>query len=407
MPDPDLLHFPDVERHSLALVRLLGESPPPVFIGERAIIANRYSQMFGALERLWPEYAIAYSVKTNYQVAQSGLLKELGAWAEVVSGREYQMAKDLGYSGANIIFNGPWKTDGDLRTALADGAAINVNDLDELKRLERIATSMHSRFPIGIRASAQFDGLPRSRFGFSLDDPNIDSPNGCEAARAVAAIRRSSSLSLAGLHMHLGGEIDDPRHYSAACRSLTAFVRQLSSDERAAIAYIDLGGGFPAHATMPYGRTTWDPRPIGEYLEAIVAELKEAFPGWKRPRLIVEPGHYLVNDGIVLVSQVVSVRSVGETQAITCNATISMLPALGHRPAIVRPFSHDLRLIDAPSRPSLVLGASCREDDLLFEGDFPAVTPGDYLVYYSAGAYNSSLSPNFIFATPPLRFLDD
>ncbi|HEV3021040.1 MAG TPA: hypothetical protein VGX76_01175, partial [Pirellulales bacterium] len=243
MPDPNLLPYPDVERHSLALARLLGEAPPPVFIGERAIIADRYSQMRGALERLWPEYAIAFSFKTNYQVAQSGLPKELGAWAEVVSGREYQMAKDLGYAGANIIFNGPWKTDDDVRTALADGAATNVNDPDELQRLERVATSMNSRFPIGIRVSAPLAGIPRSRFGFSLDDRLIDSPNNSEAARAIAAIRRSRSLSLASLHMHLGGEIDDPRHYAAACRSLTAFVRKLSSDERAAIANIDVGGG--------------------------------------------------------------------------------------------------------------------------------------------------------------------
>jgi diaminopimelate decarboxylase len=397
MPDPDQFAFLDVRRHSLELSRLLSETPPPIFVGQRAIIAERFSRLQSALARVWPSHAIAYSFKTNYQVAQSGLLKNLGAWAEVVSRRECRAAQVLGFEGAKIIFNGPWKTDDALHFALAQGAMVNVNDGEELARLEQIATSMSWRFPIGIRVNMAIDGLPRSRFGFSIDDG--------EAAEAIATIRHSGSLSLAGLHMHLGGEIDDPKHYADACRGLSGLVRQLPADERVAIAYIDVGGGFPSDASMSYRHTTRDPRPINEYIEAIVAVLCETFNETKKPRLIVEPGRYLVNDGIALVSQVISVRRSGETQAITCNATISMLPAVTQRPAAIRPYSKDLRPLDTPLRPSQVLGASCREDDLLFKGDLPSVTPGDYLVHYGVGAYNSSLSPNFIFATPPLRFL--
>ena len=87
------------------------------------------------LERLWGPSAIAYSFKTNYAVAESRVLQEEGAWAEVVSGREYRLARRLGYAGEEIVFNGPYKRDDELRNALRDGALIHVNDPPELERL--------------------------------------------------------------------------------------------------------------------------------------------------------------------------------------------------------------------------------------------------------------------------------
>jgi diaminopimelate decarboxylase len=51
-----------------------------------------------------------------------------------------------------------------------------------------------------------------------------------------------------------------------------------------------------------------------------------------------------------------------------------------------------------------VFGASCRENDVLYQGLLPPTRVGDHLVFYAAGAYNSTLSPDFIFESPPVLF---
>jgi diaminopimelate decarboxylase len=40
----------------------------------------------------------------------------------------------------------------------------------------------------------------------------------------------------------------------------------------------------------------------------------------------------------------------------------------------------------------------------MYQGLLPAVHPDDYLVFYAVGAYNSTLSPEFIFEAPPFVF---
>ena len=87
------------------------------------------------MEQHWGPHIVSYPFKTNYQVANSGILRDLDTWAEVVSAREYQMARELDYPGSQIIYNGPLKPDDSIRTAIEDGALINVNDHGELDRV--------------------------------------------------------------------------------------------------------------------------------------------------------------------------------------------------------------------------------------------------------------------------------
>ena len=87
MTEGELRHFPDPVQHRELILQIVGQSAPPIFLAERRILADRYRDMARALDAHWPNWTIAYSFKTNYQVAESGALRALGAIAEVVSGR--------------------------------------------------------------------------------------------------------------------------------------------------------------------------------------------------------------------------------------------------------------------------------------------------------------------------------
>jgi diaminopimelate decarboxylase len=285
-----------------------------------------------------------------------------------------------------------------LRAALADGARINVNDPDELRCIDGVARSLNQRCAIGIRVNVPIGDFPPSRFGFAIVDGEAD-----EAVRQVWA---SPHLQLAGLHLHLRGDMDNPRWYGQACEVLAGFLRSWPASQLAALEYIDMGGGYPAHMSKLDTRTHWDPRPIDEYVAAITQRLRPVFDGRPAPRLIVEPGRYLVNDAIVFVSRIVSVRERAGTQQIVCNGATTMVPFTRHRAPILRAYRPDLIVRDGPAVPSGIYGASCREDDVLYQGEFPRVATGDYLVHYGVGAYNSSINPAFIFPCPTLRFIE-
>jgi diaminopimelate decarboxylase len=389
--------YPDLVAERERFAPLLRRIESPFFLADTRVLADRLQRLRQALEQSWGRSAVAYSFKTNYAVAGSRALQERGAWAEVVSGREYGLARRLGFGGDRIIFNGPLKRDDELRDALRDGALIHVNDLEELERLLGLLTERPSGARIGIRVNAEVSGQPPSRFGLSLERG--------EAQAAVERILSVPGLALAGLHLHLRGDTDDPAVYREAARRLAAFITDgMPAHLPAGLSSLDLGGGFPAHGPKPRSRARWDPRPIEDYVEAIAAELAPAFAGGARPTLILEPGRYLVADAIVFVAEVLGVRRSAGLQDVTCTGAVTMLPLTHYCPQIVRVYAPDLTPRDGAPERSLVFGSSCRENDVLYEGPLPPVSRGDHLVFYAVGAYNSSLSPEFIFEAPPVVF---
>ena len=394
-------HFPDLRAQRTRFFEILDERPTPFFLLDPGILTDRAVVMRDLLRRRWGPSSVAYSFKTNYQVAQLELPRRLGIRAEVVSGREYAMARQMGYPGEEIVFNGPHKSDDELRRALVDGALLHVHGTAELDRLTAVATSLGGPFGVGIRVSASLPYFGHSRFGFSLDDG--------AAAGAVERIFDCPALELTALHFHGLGDTTDPSCYRLATRRLVEFARKSIPDYARRLRSVDLGGGFPAHGLKPRSRDpeSWDPRPIDQYVVAIVEELEPAFPPDSRPTLILEPGRYLVNDAVLLVAQVIDVpeQRDGTRQTVLSNASITMVPLTHYSPQIIRAWSPELEPRGGEEVESVLYGASCREDDVLQEGPFPRVRVGDFLVYYAVGAYNANLGPDFIFESPPLAVL--
>ncbi len=383
----------DAEKRKEELGRIIGENGTPVLICERAILSDRLLRLQACMRSAWPATQIAYSFKTNYLVAESGVLRELGALAEVVSAREYKLAKDLGYEGGKIIYNGPFKDEESLRAAIADGAFINVNDQGELDSVIRLAGFMGERTAIGIRVSSTLGALGHSRFGFSME-------NG-EAERAVRTIMDSDSVDLAGLHSHVYADTDDESIYAAATKRAAEFARDVVPDYECSIRIVNMGGGFPANTPKPYSRESWRPKEIEAYVGAIAGSLKTVFePSREPPTLVLEPGRYLVNDAVVLVTEIVHVLERNGKQLINTNGSISMVPLTHYRPQLIRAYDGNLKIRAETPRPTVIYGATCRENDVLFDGKFPGVKPGDILIHFGVGAYNSSLSPSFIFDPP-------
>lgn len=385
--------LPDIQKGKVELLKLISKFSTPFFLVDIGILKNRVRDIKFSCQKNWSNYKIAFSFKTNYEVAKLNVFKDLGLWAEVVSGREYKMAKALGYDGNKIIFNGPLKKTGDLKYALNDGALVFVDNLDELNRVKKYSILINKKVDIGIRLRTKIPKLNESRFGFSID-------NG-EALEIVNLIESNPLINLVGLHIHIGTDIDNPKRYQFATMAITNFIVKNIKSYKDKIKFIDFGGGFPSHGIASFGRMKWNPKPINSYIGVITKQLKTIFKD-KRPTLIFEPGRYLVDDAMMFVSEVTNRRIAGGTQILTTNATTTMLPLVYYRPQIVKIFGNDLNEKKNNSIKSIVYGASCREDDVVYNQPLPNAEIGDILVYFVVGAYNQNMACDFIFKKPEM-----
>ena len=77
------------------------------------------------------------------------LASEMGAYAEVVSYDEYQLARLCGFEIDHIVYNGPMKSKETFIEAVANGAIVNIETKRELEWLKELPSDGH--FNVGIR----------------------------------------------------------------------------------------------------------------------------------------------------------------------------------------------------------------------------------------------------------------
>ena len=371
----------------------------PAFIGSEQAIRDKYQELYRAFSTRYPNFQVAWSYKTNYLASVCSLYHKLGAWAEVVSGFEYELARRLDRPGSEIIFNGPYKKEDELERAFTDGAIVNVDNFDELARIERVCARTGLKPKVGIRINLDSGMYPAwTRFGFNLESG--------EAWQAAQRINNSPRLELDGLHCHIGTFILDHELYRRASTKLVAFAQSLRKDLRVKVRYIDLGGGYSSKNTL---HTQWLPGgqvnpTIDQFAEAITSPLIAAdWPPDERPLLIVEPGRVLVDDGFVLVCTVVANKRMPDGKpSMVIDAGVNVLFTAFW-------YKHDM----APaadtsfiSEQTAVYGPLCMNIDLIHPAALlPPLPLGTRLVLKHVGAYNMTQWMQFIQLRPAVAMI--
>ncbi|HYB09606.1 MAG TPA: diaminopimelate decarboxylase, partial [Alphaproteobacteria bacterium] len=226
---------PDVE--GMSSKELIKEYGSPLYVVSEGRLRADFRKFQESFSRPGLRTQIAYSVKTNYLPAICSILKSEGAWAEVVSSMEYNLARALGYSANRIVFNGPYKEHNALQRAVVEGAIVNVDGFNELAKIEAIARSLNRRARIGVRMSFRHNGIGWTKFGF-------DDDNG-ECQTALERISQSQWLSMELLHNHCGTFVLLHDLYAASVRRLIDLARR-ARNLGLSPTIIDVGGGFPS-----------------------------------------------------------------------------------------------------------------------------------------------------------------
>jgi diaminopimelate decarboxylase len=387
----------------VSVEKLVKDFGSPLFIVSAKTIRDNLKRFRSEFSTRYPKVEVAYSYKVNCLRGVLEVIHDEGAWAEVASGLEYEIARKIGVSGKSIVFNGPYKKKEEIKKAIREGALINVDNESELKLLEEIASEFQKPIEVGVRINTDvgLNQLP-DRFGFNI-----------ESGRALAIVNyctKKTPIRIAGVHIHLTSYIISPEvlthqtpaksieliwpkdanFYGLAARKVTDFAREIRERFGTTLKYIDMGGGYPMLDS------------IAPYANAIAEPILDVFDHGQ-PLLILEPGRSIVKDAIQLITTTVGVKELAHgIRSIVVDAGINMIPTSSWKFQEIEP----LDKTHGNLRQTIVYGPLCLQTDILGIAKLPDLNVGDRLLIKNVGAYNISQSSSFIFPRPPIVLID-
>lgn len=345
----------------------------------------------------------AFSCKEIYRIA-----KEEGIGADVVSIGEMYTAKSVGFPMDQVCFHGNNKTRRELEAALDWGVTrIVVDNLTELHTLSTLAKEKGIIAEILLRIKPGIDahthnfirtGQIDSKFGLALETG--------EAMEGVKEALAAESVTLRGLHCHIGSQIFSVDPFVHAAEVMMGFLGQIKAETGVELPELNLGGGFGILYTDED-----EPVPFGDYMEPVSRAVKASAEklGLSQPFVLIEPGRSIVGEAGTTLYTVGSVKEIPDIRTY-----VSVDGGMGDNPRyILYQAKYDMILANRVNEPATetvtVAGRCCESGDLLGENvPLAPAKPGDLLAVFATGAYNYSMASRYNrVGIPPVVMVKD
>ncbi len=372
----------------------------PLFVFSERQIRAKYEEVKTMFTTRYPKVQFGWSYKTNYLNAICNVYHQMGSWAEVVSGFEFEKALKNGVPGNKIIFNGPDKTEADLSLAIEHNSLIHIDHFDELYTIQKLTQTLDKKPKVAIRVNMDTGVYPIwDRFGFNYE-------NG-QAWDAVNKIMSSGQMDMVGLHCHIGTFMLTPSAYGVAAAKLANLFMRIKQKFGQVLHYIDVGGGLPSPNNL---KGTYLPGadmvpPIEDFAETIAtALLNSDIPPNELPLLILESGRLLIDEAGYLLGTVIATKrlSSGRRSTVLDFGLNTLFTSMWYNHKIspaqeVSNFKEDM----------VLYGPLCMNIDVVRESIIlPPLSKGDLVVAHTVGAYNVTQWMQFIAMRPNVVLID-
>jgi len=353
----------------------------PVFIYSHRTITGHYQKLAHAFRSVRP--LICYSMKANSNLAVLKSLVSVGAGLDIVSGGELFRALRVGCDPQKIVYAGVGKTGQEIEGGIRAGILLfNVESQAELVEINRIAAKMKKKVQVSLRVNPGVDpnthahiatGKAESKFGMDLD-----------VVHAIFIKREAfPSVSISGIHFHIGSQIVTGDPFLKAFRKVLIFVTNLEKSGYP-IRYLNVGGGL--------GIIYSDERPqtADEFAKGLLPLFKK-----RKFKLIFEPGRFIVGNGGILVTQVLYIKQTPMKNFAIVDAGMNDLV----RPTLYDSH-HEIWPLEKDEKRKRwvydVVGPVCESGDFLAKDRYvQELSGGERLALLSAGAYGFSMSSNY------------
>lgn len=351
----------------------------PYFLIHQDILDKNIVDFQSALDEIWPNSNLTYSIKTN---SLPWLLKHLhsrGILAEVVSDEEYDLARLCGYSDSQIVFNGPIKGEEHFKEAIDNGSIIN---LDSKRDLEYLSQYAKARMRVGIRVNVPASYFPSEEIGYEEDGFRFGFcvENG-DFSRVLEIIERNVPGVRLGLHLHCNSITRSVGVY----RAIAKYAASLISKYKLSLNFIDMGGGY-------FGGVEGKPTPK-HYISAIRDELAGVVDQ-RITRLIVEPGSAIIGSAVDLHTSVLDVKDTSLARIVTTDGSRIHIDPLWAKSRYI--YTMNCRLNGKKER-QIICGYTCMDHDrIMVLENQPELSIGDQIIYNRVGAYSMTFGGMFI-----------
>lgn len=351
---------------------------------------QNFVELKAEFAKIYPDFNIAYSYKTNYIPKLCRIVNELGGFAEVVSDMEMEIALRIGVEPQKIIWNGPYKNPKKVEQLLVMGGTVNIDSAYELDFIADIA----ERYPkhklnLGIRCNFDVNDGVVSRFGFDIESDDFK--------KALALFEKHENLYLIGMQCHFATrrlETWRPR-----AEGMLALIDKLGLVPE----HIDLGGGlFGKMADSLKVQFDSEIPDYKQYAEAVAPVFAEHFKNTRhKPLLLIEPGSALVGDCMRFASRVVNVKNVrGKNIATLLGSIYNINPTLNKKNPPVEVYA--MGNVQGEYKDLDFGGFTCIESDYLYRHYDGKLAKGDMVIFGNAGSYSLVLKPPFILPNFPV-----
>lgn len=351
---------------------------------------QNFVELKSEFRKLYRNFNIAYSYKTNYTPKLCRIVNELGGFAEVVSDMEMEIALRIGVEPKNIIWNGPVKNATKVEQLLVMGGTVNIDSAYEIDLLKEIAKRYpNHKLNIGIRCNFDVNDGVVSRFGFDIESDDFQ--------KAIDMFGRYENLYLYGLQCHFATRRLDT--WKPRAEGMLALIDKIGVVPE----HIDLGGGlFGKMADSLKEQFDSEIPTYKQYAEAVAPVFAEHFKNLeKKPMLFIEPGSALVGDCMHFVAKVVNIKHVrGKAIATLIGSIYNINPTLNKKNPPINIYAmggeqKDYEDLDFG-------GFTCIESDYLYRHYNGKLAQGDVVVFGNVGSYSVVLKPPFILPNFPI-----
>lgn len=336
----------------------------------------------------FPETVIHYSLKANPCPGLCRIISESGIEAEIASPFEARTAVETWFNPAEILYDGPAKTNENIIENLNLGLKrFNIESMTELARLKEVSGGKTEDLTLCFRvnpmqestAAEKMTGKP-SRFGIDIEE--------LPACLDKAA---DDGFKIKGIHLYIGSQILSNEqliaNYWTGLEIIKTYYDKFFTEEN--IEYI-FGAGFG----IPYK----DDDPVID-LDSLAQAFRKlrseyAFGAKITPRF--ELGRYIIGNTGRYFAKIIDIKVSRGEKFITIDGGANhfmryVMAQARHRVSTLKPSAAELESAE-------ICGRTCTPYDIIAEADLPKdIAIGDIIVLEDAGAYGWSMGiQNFL-----------
>lgn len=349
---------------------------------------NNFIELRDTFRKIYPNFNIAYSYKTNYTPKFCKIVNELEGYAEVVSEMELEIAQRVGVKPDRIIWNGPIKNPQKLEEFLVTGGTDNIDSIEELAMVKTIAERHSDKMlNLGIRCNYEVGDGVVSRFGFDVESDDF--------RKVLEFVTMTKNVHFINFQCHFAKR--QIEYWPARTKGMMQLVDRLGIiPER-----IDIGGGlFGKMADSLKAQFTNEIPGYQAYAEAAAAIFADYFADKDvKPELLIEPGSAVVGDCMKFVGTVKSIKSVRGKSFATVLGSQKNISMSGINPPMeVIAMGGEQKEYENLD----MVGFTCIEGDVLYHGYKGKLANEDAIVISNCGSYSLVMKPPFILPNFPV-----